>query len=164
MSRLAGVTDADSSRSVSRQIGASAGDVWALVADVTQMGKWSPETTGCDWVGDAEGPSAGARFKGRNAHGKKTWTTACTVTGCEPGSVFAFDVKAGGMKISRWEYRFEDSDGGCLVSESWTDRRGWLARTLGGMVSGVRDRAPHNEATMQETLVRVAAEAETATP
>ena len=30
--------------------------VWALVADLTQMGEWSPENEGVEWLGGATGP------------------------------------------------------------------------------------------------------------
>ncbi len=37
--------------SVERVIAAPKDAVWALVADVTRMGEWSPETVGCAWIG-----------------------------------------------------------------------------------------------------------------
>lgn len=43
--------------------------VWALVADVTRMGEWSPETVRCTWVDGATGPELGAAFKGDNKRG-----------------------------------------------------------------------------------------------
>ena len=38
--------------------------VWDLIADVTRMGEWSPETTGCEWIEGADGPRVRAPFMG----------------------------------------------------------------------------------------------------
>ena len=81
---------------------------------------------------------------------------------CEPGRHFGFAVTSGPLKVSRWDYRFEPSESGCLASETWTDQRGWLVTMLGKPVSGVSDRAEHNRAGMAETLRRLAAAAEPA--
>ena len=51
------------------------------------------------------------------------------------------------------EYRIEPlDDGGSRVTETWSDRRGWLAKKLGGPASGVNDRATANRTGMEETL------------
>ncbi len=60
-------------------------DVWALVADVTRMGEWSPENKGAEWLDGATGPAVGARFKGRNQRGKSRWSTKCEITASRPG-------------------------------------------------------------------------------
>lgn len=148
--------------SVEREIGAPAEAVWAMVSDVTRMGEWSPETTGCAWTGGATGPAVGARFKGVNANGKRKWSTDCKVTECEPGEVFTFHVSAVGLGVADWSYRFEPTTSGCRVTETWTDRRGWLAKRLGGPISGVADRAEHNRAGMEKTLATLATAAEAA--
>jgi len=44
--------------SVTREIGASAERVWAMVSDVTRMGEWSPENEGGVWLGGRDGPAA----------------------------------------------------------------------------------------------------------
>ena len=44
--------------------------VYAMVADVTRMGEWSPECYRCEWLDGADGPSAGARFRG---YSKSNW-------------------------------------------------------------------------------------------
>ena len=53
------------------------------------------------------GPASGARFRGTNAHQKKSWTTNITVDTCDPGREFSFEVTAGGMKVARWSYQIE---------------------------------------------------------
>lgn len=75
---------------------APADTVWSVISDVTQIGRFSPETFEAEWLDGATGPAAGARFRGhvkRNEKGPIYWTT-CTVTDCEPGRVFAFAVRS----------------------------------------------------------------------
>lgn len=147
---------------VERSIAAAPLAVWSLVSDVARMGEWSPETTGCEWTHGATGPAVGARFTGRNRKGSRTWATTCTVGECEPGGVFAFDVTAGPFAVATWRYELEAAGEGCVVRESWTDNRSWLAKQGGWVLSGVRDRGEHNRAGMVETLGRLAAAAESA--
>src|SRR4051812_11505546 len=97
--------------------------LYELVSDVTRMGEWSPETTSCRWVGDATGPTVGARFVGTNRSGWRRWSTTCTVRAAEPGARFAFDVDYGPVGIATWAYEFEPDGTGCRVRETWTDRR-----------------------------------------
>ncbi len=146
--------------SVERAIAAPAETVWAMVSDITRMGEWSPETKSCEWIGGADGPAVGAKFKGRNANGKKSWSTTCIVTDCEPGRAFGFLVKGGPFDVARWVYTFEDAETGCRVTERWIDRRNWLIKASGKPVSGVEDRAAHNRAGMESTLTALAAAAE----
>jgi uncharacterized protein YndB with AHSA1/START domain len=143
--------------SVERTIAASPQEVWGVVADVTRIGNWSPETTGAEWLGDADTPSVGARFRGTNHKDSKSWKTNCVVTACEPGVRFGFDVKAGPFKVARWTYEFRLADTGCRVIERWDDQRNWLLMQVSPLVTGVKDRATRNQETMNETLDRIAA-------
>jgi uncharacterized protein YndB with AHSA1/START domain len=146
--------------SVSRDISAPPETVWSMIADVTRMGDWSPETIGCTWTKGALGPEVGAHFRGRNRNGRRNWSTSSRVVACEHGRRFAFEVTSGPFKVSRWEYEFEPTDAGCRATETWTDQRGWLVTALGKPVSGVADRASHNRESMAETLRRLAEAAE----
>ena len=47
-------------------IDAPADVVYDLVADITNMGRWSPECFRTAWVDGATAPVPGARFKGWN--------------------------------------------------------------------------------------------------
>ncbi|MSX96135.1 MAG: SRPBCC family protein, partial [Actinobacteria bacterium] len=50
--------------------------VWALVSDVTQIGRYSPETFEGEWLDGATGPAVGVRFRGhvkRNQKGPTYW-------------------------------------------------------------------------------------------
>ena len=145
---------------VSREIGAPPETVWDMVSDVTRMGEWSPETTTCEWEKGATAPVVGAKFKGTNRNGSKTWSTGATVTAADRGRRFAFLVAVGPVKVAEWSYDFETTDAGCRVTETWTDRRNGLVKALGKPMSGVDDRAAHNRAGMEHTLERLAAAAE----
>lgn len=149
---------------VTARIAAPATTVYDLVSDVTAMGRWSPETTSCRWLDGATGPQVGARFRGTNRHGLLRWETTCTVTAAEPGRRFAFDVTAGPLAISEWCYDFTDDGDGCVVTETWTDRRTIALRVAAVPVMRVRDRAAHNRRNMQATLAALRAAAERAQP
>jgi uncharacterized protein YndB with AHSA1/START domain len=146
--------------SVTREIAAPAEQVWALVSDVTRMGEWSPENDGAKWLKGATEARPGAKFRGVNRRGKRTWSTLATVVDAEPGRSFSFRVTAQGLKVADWTYGFEPTSGGCLVTESWTDQRGRIVSTVGKWLTGVDDRAAHNRAGMEQTLERLAATAE----
>jgi hypothetical protein len=90
-------------------------DLYDMVSDVTQMGRWSPVCTACWWD---EGGSArvGAQFTGRNELPDRTWETHCEVVAAERGREFAFVV---GDQWTRWGYRFEPVTGGTKITESW---------------------------------------------
>jgi uncharacterized protein YndB with AHSA1/START domain len=99
---------------VALRINAPAETVYDLVADVTQMGRWSPECTGGRWIDGASGPAVGARFKGSNRKGMIRWTRTCEVTKAERGRAFEWVVRDSGV---RWEYRFEPDGDTTTVTE-----------------------------------------------
>lgn len=146
--------------SVRRTIAAPPEQLWSLVSDVTRMGEWSPETTSGSWTKGADGPKVGARFKGDNRNGDKSWTTVCEVTDCAPGEVFAFDAMAGPVRYANWRYEFEVVPEGTVVTETTIDSRGRIFKWIGGRISGIDDRRPHNERTMTATLEALASAAE----
>jgi hypothetical protein len=149
---------------VTREIGAPAEQLCALVSDVTRMGEWSPENVGAVWLGGATSALAGARFRGTNKIGKRRWKTMATVVDAVPGRRFSFRVSTMGVKVAEWSYVFEPTAGGCLVAESWIDQRpGWF-KPIAHLATGVGDRAAHNRAGMEQTLERLAAVAESAAP
>jgi uncharacterized protein YndB with AHSA1/START domain len=149
--------------SVSREIGAPAERVWSMVTDLTQMGRWSPESDGAAWVGGTDGPRPGAVFTCVNHHGRRTWMTQGTVVDVEPGHLFSFRITARGLAIAEWRYAFEMTPSGCRVTETWIDRRGPLAKIIGRWATGVVDRATHNRLSMEQTLDRLKAAAESTT-
>ena len=125
------------------------------------MGEWSPENEGGVWLRGADGPVEGAKFRGANRHGKRSWKTVATIIDAEPERRLTFRTAVMGIPDSQWSYDIEVTDDGCRVTQSWTDQRpGWF-KPLTALVTGVDDRETHNRAGMKQTLDRLAAAAET---
>ena len=150
---------APTSGSASTHIDASPEAVYDLVADVTRMGEWSPETTGAHWVGGATGPEVGARFRGSNRKGLLRWSTDPVVEVADRGRCFAFTTSLFGRgRFTRWTYALAPGDdGGTDVEESWEQvnaipvwNRFWLTD----------DRVAELQRGMEETLARLKAAAE----
>jgi len=106
---------------VTVHIEASPLEIWTLVADVRNTGRFSPETFDAEWIDGVTEPTLGARFRGhvkRNEIGPVYWTT-CRVTACEPGREFGFAVLVGDRAVNNWHYRFTPNDNGTDVTESF---------------------------------------------
>lgn len=138
------------------QVKAPPDRVWAMVADVTRMGEWSPENVGGEWLDGATGPVVGARFKGHNKQGPAKWSTVATVTAAEPGREFAFSVAPTGVT---WRYQFLPSADGTEVVESYQLPPGPMHRLLSDIL-GLLGRRKQMEGGMQQTLERLKAAAE----
>ena len=89
-------------------------EIWTLVADVRNTGRFSPETFDAEWLDGVTEPAVGARFNGhvkRNEIGPVYWTT-CRVTACEPGREFGFAVLLGNRAVNNWHYKFTPNGSG----------------------------------------------------
>ncbi len=143
------------------RISAAPGKVWNMVADVTRMGEWSPETVSCEWIDPATGPAVGARFKGHNKRGRGRWTRPCEVTACVRGKEFAFVVRPDDPE-TLWRYEFSPAAGGTEVVETFElikpISRFRRLQTIVGF--GVKDRVPDLVDGMRQTLERLRAAAE----
>lgn len=123
-------------------------DVFAAISDVTRMGEWSPECTGCRWVDGADGPATGAKFEGDNVAAlgpvtMKKWTTTSEVTECVSNETFEF-VSA---EHTRWRFDFLEREGKTVVTESFSHppysgfqgfMYGTLMRRTAGMTKGMQ--------------------------
>jgi uncharacterized protein YndB with AHSA1/START domain len=143
-------------------VAASPAEVFAAVADVRRMARWSPECFAV-WVWRKENGRP-ARFIGWNRNGPFVWFTACQVRVADPGAEFAFDVSTFGMPVSRWGYRFSPTEGGTEVTEYWVDKRNLGATVLGRIFTGKAStvRPEVNREGMQATLRRLKSELESA--
>jgi len=107
-------------------------DIWSLVSDVRNTGRFSPETFDAEWLDGVNEPAIGARFRGhvkRNEIGPVYWTT-CRVTACEPGREFGFAVLVGDRTVNNWHYEFVPSGDGTDVTESFRTIESTVLRPL----------------------------------
>ncbi|MGQ0719059.1 MAG: SRPBCC family protein [Pseudonocardiales bacterium] len=142
------------------EVAAPAAEIFAAVADVHRMARWSPECFAV-WVWRKENGRP-SRFIGWNRNGPFVWFSSCQVRVAEPGAEFAFDVTAFGLPVARWGYRFSPTDGGTEVTEYWFDRRNLGSTVLGRIFTGKSStmRPEVNREGMRETLRRLKSELE----
>ena len=147
-------------------IAADAQSLYDEVSDPTRMGAWSPENRGADLAEPGRPAYVGMTFVGHNRRGWFEWQTRCTVTAADPGRRFAFDVHQIGVKvpilpisIASWEYRFEPSEGGTLVTEVWTDGRtrwpDFVTKQVDKVATGGRTFAEFQKRNIAKTLARL---------
>jgi uncharacterized protein YndB with AHSA1/START domain len=91
--------------------------VWDLVADVTQVGEWSPECIRAAWLGEPGAPQPGARFTVRNrSPGGFEYEVTCVVTEADRPRAFAWLVldESGdpARPSSSWRYQIDPLPGG----------------------------------------------------
>ena len=146
--------------SVTVHMSASPERVFALVSDVTRIGKYSPETFEAEWIDGAIGPAVGARFRGhvkRNGRGPIYWTT-CEVVTCDPGREFAFAVLTRGRPLNTWRYVIASNGDGVDVTESFELLNVIWLRAYWFLLGWARGKT--NENGMRTTLERIKAEVE----
>uniref|UniRef100_A0AAU2JGV1 SRPBCC family protein n=1 Tax=Streptomyces sp. NBC_00049 TaxID=2903617 RepID=A0AAU2JGV1_9ACTN len=148
-------------------VDAAPADVHRLVADLRNMGRWSPECRRV-WV-PRTSVRRGSRFVGFNRRGLFVWFTTGRVTALRAPAApagcgeFIFDVGILGLPIARWGYRFEPQGDGTRVTETWQDLRtgrgARLTELLGAVFAGTdpERRIEVNRAGMRTTLARLAA-------
>ena len=135
---------------------APADEIWDLIADVRNIGRFSPETFEAEWLGGATGPALGARFRGhvkRNEIGPVYWTT-CRVTACDPGREFGFEVLLGDRAVNNWHYQLTPKADGTDVTESFR-MAGSLMTALYYWMFGGLLRQRRNIRDMTKTLNRI---------
>jgi hypothetical protein len=143
-------------------VDAPAEQVYALVAELTRMGEWSPECEQVEWTDGATGPAPGARFVGHNRGGPfglMRWSRGGRVLVADRGREFAFATEEGGREGTVWRYRFDAFDGGTRVTESYEVE--WIpmwARIL----DVPTNRARELQQAMRHTLTQLKAAAEAA--
>lgn len=145
-------------------IEASPETVYDLVANIENMGRWSPETYKTTWIDGATAPVPGARFKGWN-HTKvwgvpARWATVSTVRQADRGRAFSFDTALSG---ARWTYRFEptaDGTGTTVTELRETPNEHPIVKALSRPLAGVRSQQLLQG--MEVTLQRLKAAAESA--
>lgn len=147
--------------SVTVHMDAPADRIWRLISDVTQIGRYSPETFEAEWLDGATCAAEGVRFRGhvrRNEKGPVYWTE-CTVVTAEPGRKFAFAVRSRpfGLPIAprstvrlTWSYVLKDVDDGTDVIESFELAETFPMRLYWALLGWTR--GPRIERDMHRTL------------
>jgi hypothetical protein len=141
-------------------ITAGADAVYRMICDLPTLAGLAAETTSMQWLrGDTAHP--GAMFKGSNSHGKRSWSTVCTVTHADPGRLFAFDVRSAVVPVAHWRYEIVATDDGCcrVTERTWDHRPRWF-RIAAGWATGVKDRKGANVEHIAATLERLKQRAE----
>lgn len=143
---------------ITEHVMAPATDLYDLIADVTAMGRWSPECRRCEWL-DEPG-QVGSRFRGYNRSGPFRWTTEARVLTADRGIEFSFATLHKGETATRWTYRFLEGSP-TIVTESFEAMRtprliAFAERHL------IRNRQQALEDGMRRTLAALKAAAETA--
>ena len=135
--------------------------VYDLLADVTQMGRWSPECVRCEWIDGFNAAIVGARFRGHNRSGLIRWSNVSEIVEAQPGRVLAWIMGGREKQYSEWRYTFEPSDRGVRVTESFHSLHHTLLGRLGGLPLGGQRRSERRlQAGAEQTLERLRAAAE----
>lgn len=146
----------------STEVAATPDALYDLIADLPQMGRWSPECHTVDWTGGASGPAVGAAFVGHNRGGPgglMRWQRAGRVLVAERGREFTFITEEGGRESTVWTYRFEAKAGHTTVTETYEVR--WIP-TWARIVDVPTNRARELGESMEHTLSQLKAAAEAA--
>ena len=151
--------------------------IWAMLADVGSVGRWSPECVHAAWEPPAVAAVPGAGFSARNrAPGGFEWTVRCVITEADRPAALGWivlDDDAGeddtGHTSSTWRYELGPADADAtLVRNSFVHGPGdsglrWMMRRhphrAAAIVAGRRSQLHGN---MLATLAAMKAEAELA--
>jgi hypothetical protein len=142
-------------------VDASPDAVYAMVADITRMGEWSPECYRTAWVGSSTHAAPGARFKGYNKYRRVKWSTVVEIETADKGRELTFAVLGTGRKRTRWSYRFAAADGGTDITQTResVEEYGWPIRAIVNVFMPTHD--GWMKENMRQTLERIKSAAET---
>jgi len=150
--------DALASHEASVTIDASPLTLYAMVADVTRMGEWSPEAVGGRWLRGGTG-NTGDWFEGDNRTADREWSRECEVAAAEPGVEFTFVVGGVEANCTWWSYEFEGADDQTVVTERW-----WLVNKTPAMAAATPEqfsaRVAMTEGMLHTTLANLKQAAE----
>jgi uncharacterized protein YndB with AHSA1/START domain len=132
--------------------------VWALIADLRQMPRWSPQCR----VMKALGPlRQGTRTVNLNRRKYMVWPTTCQITEVIPEQKLAFRVNENN---TIWAYELEPTDTGTRVIESRHAENGVKPVSnfvVGALFGGVPTFERELVDGMNDSLARIKAAAET---
>ncbi|MGB8403507.1 MAG: SRPBCC family protein [Mycobacterium sp.] len=138
-------------------IDAPAAKVWALVSDLKNMPKWSPQCRKMKAFGPVQ---VGTKTANLNRRGLMFWPTTATVTTFEPERKLAFRINENGTE---WSYELEPAGEGTKLTASRHAENGvkpisgtLIDRFMGGVPTFEQELV----AGMKTSLVRIKTAAE----
>lgn len=139
------------------EINAPVSKVWALVSDVSNMPKWSPQCR----IMRALGPvRPGTRTVNLNRRGLLFWPTTSVITEVVPDRKFAFRIP---VNTTVWSYELEPTATGTKLTETRQAPNGVTAVSTGltkTVLGGMDQFEKELVEGMQQGLARIKAEAE----
>lgn len=153
--------------------------VWDLLAEITNVGKWSPECVRTAWLGGQPDARPGVRFCGRNrVDSGFEWTVTCVITGADRPRRFEWvvlddsdDAQTVDHPSSRWRFDLEPAEhGGTLVREYFIHGPGdsglrWMIRESPERAAEIiESRCQQLRSNMLATLAAMQAAAEAQRP
>jgi uncharacterized protein YndB with AHSA1/START domain len=121
------------------RIDASPDEVFALLTDLDELPKLSPENQRCEFLEGSSEVAVGARFRGTNRAGDYEWHADCEVTVFEPGRRFVYLVPPGFEHATEWSYTIEPDADGSIVTEAFHAPLLGLPDIYPGKIEGRRD-------------------------
>ncbi|UOZ05987.1 MULTISPECIES: SRPBCC family protein [unclassified Amycolatopsis] len=99
------------------RIEASPAEVWHWLLDVDLPARFSTEFQGGGWL-EGSAPGLGAQFRGRNSHPVAgEWETVSTITGFEPGRLFAWAVMDVADPAASWKFQLVPDGEGTILRQ-----------------------------------------------
>lgn len=98
---------------------ASPDAIFALLTDLDELPKLSPENQRCEFLDGSSVVEVGARFRGYNKAHDYEWHADCAVIEFDPGHRFAYEVPPGYEHATIWSYTIEPDGDGCVVTEAF---------------------------------------------
>lgn len=106
------VLQKDETLSASVDIATSAERVYAIISDVANIPRWSPEVVRVEKL-------SGDRFQAWNRRRLGRWKTEATIVDAIPNHRFSFVVQALGGDWTQWSYVVEPHDGGTRLTQEF---------------------------------------------
>src|SRR5689334_16371033 len=126
-------------------VDATVPQVWEVISDVTRIAEWSHECHAARLLGDADEPSPGTRFRGRNCAGWARWSRTCEFVTVQPPCRIVWRTVPTLLfpDSTEWCLELEPTDDGrTLITQSFAVLRApWLLdRLYAQMIPAHRDR------------------------
>ncbi len=147
-----------STGSASIYIATTPGTAYDYVTDLDKLPTLSPENQRCEFIEGSTEIAEGAIFRGHNENGGYEWSAECRVTVADPGREFTFVVPPKWEYATTWSYRFEQTDGGTTVTESFDSPMLADPEVYPGKIEG---RCEQLQAALETTLANLKAALET---